>query len=373
MGVSTQQVLSPQTILSAITQMALPGTTLQTLFGWGVGGENRLRSSGRNFSYDLFDHTRRVATGRAPGQAASRRAPQRVGHVQGVFPRAAETISLLDEDLLNLRRLGGPTTDLDPMGENYVTRQEAYLAQRFSNLIEFQTAAMLRGSYSYVVDGDDLRHGFQTGGVVIDYRIPPGNRNQLDLLGQGNLLSADWANPDTDIPGQLQQINAAMVQLHGMGMSRVIVTSAGWQLILSNKRTQAQGGSANVPFQTMQRVSSGEFTATLRAIPWVTFHIVDYGLEVWNGTEETFTKLIEDDHAVFLPEPSASWAQYLEGSEIVTEGPGGARQEQFGFYPFAYPTHDPSGWDLAAVLNGIPALYVPSAIAYGKITGGVYV
>ena len=64
--------------------------------------------------------------------------------------------------------------------------------------------------------------------------------------------------------------------------------------------------------------------------------------------------------------------RYLEGSEIVTEGPGGQRAEQFGFYPFAYPTHDPSGWELSAVMNGIPALFTPSAMAYGLITGGSY-
>jgi hypothetical protein len=62
----------------------------------------------------------------------------------------------------------------------------------------------------------------------------------------------------------------------------------------------------------------------------------------------------------------------LEGSEIVTEGPGGAKAERFGFYAYGYPTHDPSGWDLAAVFNGIPALYTPAAVAYGKITGGSY-
>ena len=64
--------------------------------------------------------------------------------------------------------------------------------------------------------------------------------------------------------------------------------------------------------------------------------------------------------------------QYLEGSEIVTEGPNGAKHERFGFHAWSYPTHDPSGWELCAVLNGIPALYTPSAIAYGLITGGSY-
>jgi hypothetical protein len=372
MGVSAQQILAPKTILQAVSQMSLPGATLQRLFGWSIAGGNVERQSGRNFSYDIFDHTRRVATGRTPGQAASRQAPQKVGSVQGTFPRSAETIPLLDEDLLNRRAFGHRTDELDFGGESYITKQEAYLAQRFANLIEFQTAAMMRGWYSYGDDGDLLRHGFQGGALTVDFQIPNGNKGQLDMLGAGNILDADWATAGTDIPLHLQNINAALLQLTGMGLSHVVLTSVGWRYVLNNTKVQAMGGSANAPFETLRRTSTGEFQAVLRALPWITFHVVDYGLEIWNGTSEVFTKLVEDDHAAFFPEPSPRWVRYLQGSEIVTEGPGGQRAEQFGFYPFAYPTHDPSGWDLCAVMNGIPALFTPSAMAYGVISGGSY-
>jgi hypothetical protein len=372
MGRSAQQVLAPKTIFQAISQIDLPGTTLQRLLGWAFGGTNRQQQSGRHFSYDIFDTTRKIATGRVPGQAASRQKPQKVGHVQGTFPRAAEVISLLDEDLLNRRRLGGPSSELDRGGESYITHQEVYLAQRFANLVEFQSAALLRGAYSYDQDGDDLKHGFSGGETSIDFLIPAGNKTQLDMLGGGDILDADWADPATDVPLHLHNVNTAMVQLTGMGLAHVILTGAGWQYIVNNTAVQSQGGSSSAVFESMRRVGAGEFSAVLRALPWITFHVVDYGLEVWDGSSETFTRLIEDDHAAFLPEPSPRWAEYLEGSEIVTEGPGGARAEQFGFFPYAYPTHDPSGWDLCAVFNGIPALYTPKAAAYGLITGGSY-
>jgi hypothetical protein len=295
-----------------------------------------------------------------------------VGSVSGTFPRSAETIPLLDEDLLNRRAFGHRAEDLDYGGESYITRQEAYLAQRFANLLEFQTAAMIRGAYSYHDDGDVLRHGFSGGSVTVDYQIPAGNEGQLDMLGDGDILAADWANPATEIPLHLQNINAALLQLTGMGLSHVVLTSAGWRYLLNNSAVQEMGGADNVPFESMKRTATGEFQAVLRAMPWITFHIVDYGLEVWDGSSEVFTKLIADDHAAFFPDPSPRWVRYLEGSEIVTEGPGGQRAEQFGFYPFAYPTHDPSGWELSAVMNGIPALLSPSAMAYGLITGGSY-
>lgn len=372
MSQSTASVLAPKTILQAISQMDLAGTTLQNLFGWGFSGTNRLQQSGRNFGYDVLNHTRKVATARVPGQSASRQQPQKVSTVKGTFPRSAETISLLDEDLLNRRRIGGSVEELDTFGETYITRQEAYLGQRFANLIEFQTASMIRGSYSFTTDGDDLLHGFSGGEEVIDFLRPAGNSGQLDMLGDGPILDADWATAATDIPGQLANINAAMVQLTGLGLSHVVLTSQGWQHVINNTKVQALGGSANVVYESIVRKSAGEFTAIVRALPWITFHIVDYGLEVYSGSADVFTRLIEDDHAAFLPEPSPRWTQYLEGSEIVTEGPGGAKSEVHGFYPFSYPTHDPSGWDLCAVFNGIPALYLPSALAYGQVTGGSY-
>lgn len=371
MTVSLAELLAPQTIAKAISQLDLPGTSLQTLFGWGLGGSNVARQSGRHFAYDVFNATRTVATGRVPAQPLALTPPQAAGTISGTFPRAAEKIALLDEDLLNRRPLGGPDGRLDHHAV-FVTRQEVYLAQRFANLIEFQTAAMLRGRYTYTQDGDWLRHGFDGGQTLIDFRIPPGNQGQLDMLGSGNLLDADWASPTTDIPAQLHAINAAMVQLTGLGLSHVLLTSVGWQYVVNNEKVQQQGGSGGPVLAQMRRSSAGEFTAVLQGLPWVTFHVIDYGLEVWDGTQERFTRLIEDDHAAFLPEPAPRWVQYLEGSEFVTEGPGGPRHERFGFYPYAVPTHDPSGWELCAVHNGIPALYTPQAVAYGQITGGVY-
>ena len=114
MTISTAELLAPQTIRQAISQLDLPGTSLQDLFGWGLGGANVGRQSGRNFAYDTFDIPRTVAHGRVPKQASGRLAPQHVGHVQGTFPRSAESIVLYDEDLMNRRAIGGPAAGPEP-------------------------------------------------------------------------------------------------------------------------------------------------------------------------------------------------------------------------------------------------------------------
>src|SRR5262249_315002 len=264
MTLATSQILAPKTIEKAISQLELPGTSLQSLLGWGIGGTNVARQGGRNFSYDVFNVTRKGATGRVPAQAMAVAKPQGMRNVSATFPRAAEKITLLDEELLNRRPIGGPEVGLD-RSEVFVTRQEAYLAQRFANLIEFQTAAMFRGQYSYTSDGDLLRHGFTGGDTTIAYQVPARNLNQHAIPGAWNILNGDWATAGTDIPAQLHAINAAMIQLTGMGLAHVIVTSAGWQKVVNNTKVQQQGGSAGPVFERLQRASAGEFTATLRS------------------------------------------------------------------------------------------------------------
>lgn len=271
MSVSLAQVLAPHTILKTISQLQLAGTSLSRLLGWGIGGVNVDRQSGRHFSFDIVSHTRKIATARVPAQAASRQKPLKMGHQHGTFPRSAECIPLLDEELLNRRKIGGPDSALDRGGATFITRQELYLAQRFANLVEFQSAAMIRGQYTYSQDGDELRHGFSGGDATVDYKIPAGNKSQLNMLGNGNILDADWAVAATDIPQHLHKINAAMVQLTGMGLAHVVLTSIGWQYIVNNTKVQQQGGSESTVFETMKRVGSGEFSAVLRALPWITF------------------------------------------------------------------------------------------------------
>ena len=80
---SIQQVLAPKTVHSVISQIELPGTSLSRLFGWHLAGTNKSRQSGRNFSYDIYDNTRLVASGRVPGQANSRAVAQKVNSLSG--------------------------------------------------------------------------------------------------------------------------------------------------------------------------------------------------------------------------------------------------------------------------------------------------
>jgi len=374
-GRSVQELLAPEVILREVTRIQLPGTVLSDLFGWGLQARDPAAMSGnmidyplREGSYDVFNRTQDVASGRMPGAPNLNVAPQRVGRVRFTIPRSAEQIPLTDEDLMNRRQIGQAVTVVDAMGENYIMRQKRFLAEKVANLIEFQTAAMLRGSYSYDQVGDELRHRFTSGSETIDFQIPAGNKNQLNMLGTGDIINASWATASTDIPAHVYAVNDAMNALTGMGIEHAVCNSKTIQYVLNNDKIKAQAGTSQSPFEMISRDGPGRFTFKLRAIPWLNWHVIDYKLRVWDGSNYTLTSLIADDQVSFFPQPNPMWVQYLNGGEVVTEGPNGVRAFRYGYYPYGYPTWNPSGWNLCQVFNGIPALYVPAAIATADVT-----
>lgn len=387
-GYAANQILAPLAIKRTLSRINLPGTSLSQLFGWNVGNgpiPGAMFSEGnegeggnvmprgnhedwdlRVGQYDIFDYTRKMATGSVPGSPMTRQEPQKVGSVQFTIPRSAERITLNDEKIHNQRAIGASPNVVDTRGQRYIAAQERYLAARFANMVEFQTAAMLRGSYTFTQAGDRLLHGFSGGEITIDYQRPAGNLSKLNMLGGGDILAATWSNSGTDIPAHLFAINAAMVQLTGMGLRHVVCSSVVWNHVVNNTKVHTQGGSSQIVFDELNKTSSGEFTARLRSIPWVEWHIIDYVLDIETTAGNfTTTKLIPDTHAVFLPEIDSSWATYMRGGETVTEGPNGAREFRTGFYPYSYPEFDPSGYNLCAVHNGFPVNPIPKAIAYG--------
>lgn len=374
-GRAVQELFAPEVILREVSRIQLPGTVLSDLFGWGLSARDPDNMTGnmidyplREGSYDVFNRARVLATGSVPGTPNTNIKPQKSGRVRFTIPRAAEQIPLTDEDLVNRRQIGQAVTVVDSMGENYIMRQKRYMAERVANMIEFQTASLMRGTYTFDQYGDELRQGFSGGEESIDFQIPAGNKNQLDMLGAGAIIGASWATASTDIPGDCYQVNDAMNALTGLGIEHAITNSVTFQYLLNNDKIKAQAGTSNTPYQSYERSGPGRFACVLRAIPWLQWHVIDYSLDIWNGTTEATTKLVADDQVTFIPQPNAAWCQYLNGGEVITEGPNGAKAFRSGFYAYGYASWNPSGWNLCNLHNGIPALYVPAAIANADVT-----
>jgi len=364
MGYTVSQILVPQRILGVVRRLQASRNTLARLFNFVGSTPHVVPHGGRTFSYDIFNSTREIPHAIAPAAPTHRTPPQNTGNVPGQFPRLGETISLLYENMLNQRQIGGDAGQLDSMGLTYITRQEQYLAEKFLNFIEFQTAAMLRGKYYFSQAGDaSFVHSWSGGDQMIDFQIPAGNRGQLNMLGSGDILDHSWDDPEADIPQMLFGINAAMESECGLPLEHVALNSVTWNHVIKNQEIKSQAGSSNTPAKQISRDSGGSFSVVLAAIPWVTWHIMDHVLEV-DGAK---TKVLADNHIYGFPTPMPGWVALGQGSEVVVEGPGGEKGERFGFYPYSVETDDPAGHDLKAVYNGLPFLYVPSAVIDGEV------
>lgn len=369
-GRSVQELLAPEVILREVSRIRLPGTVLSDLFGWGLAARDPANMSGnmtdyplREGSYDVFNRTRRIATGSVPGTANTNIKPQKAGRVRFTIPRSAERIPLTDEELVNRRQIGQAVTVIDNMGENYIMRQKRYLAEAVANMIEFQTAAMLRGSYTFDQQGDELRQGFSGGETTVDFQIAANNKNQLN-----GIIGTSWATASTNIIEDINAINRQCNTNSGLGIEHAITGSDTWQYVINNDYVKAQAGTSNTPYLEYERNGPGQFTARLRALPWLQWHVIDYTLEVWTGSVYSDTRLIAADQVTFIPTPSSDWVQYLNGGEVITEGPNGVRAFRHGFYMYGYPSWEPSGWNLGCNHNGIPALYIPDAVFNADVT-----
>ena len=385
-------LLAPAVINGVVSEMKVNNTRLQNFFGGGSGGRNIKRVSGRQFAWDVFDHTRTVATARLPGTPPARVSEKPIAIVQGRFPRVHEAIPLLYEQVHNQRRIGGVPSDLDLLGKDYISEQELRLKQKVTNHREFQFAAMLRGAYQYSQVGDDLLPAFNagTGIATINYQVPQGNLGTLDATGDGAIIGTNyWGAAGTPtiaapIITQLYSIDTAMQKLTGLRFSNAMCTAQTWGYIQANTSVIASSGTANKVFERLEQAdgTTEDFTAVLTGVPWVKWHVISEYLYLptsaladsdrdnpgsYGAPSAGTQSMISPLQCIFLPTVSSDWVQYWEGSEVVVEWIGREPHEEFGEYYYATPTANPAGYELISLLNGIPALKNPKAFFNGSI------
>jgi hypothetical protein len=256
------------------------------------------------------------------------------------------------------------------------------MARQFANSIEMMAAGMARDSLYFSISGDDWYPTFTapTIGQQVNFQIPAGNKNQLNMLGAGNIIDQTWANVGAPILSHFASIFAAYVQLSGYAMTDVIVNSLMWQTILLNTQIRNQGGSSNTVYAEWDRepetFMDGQpgvyYVGKLRALPTVRFHICDdvlalnTDIDPSNATAPsgaTLAKVVPDTMAIFTTQPNSEWVQLYHGGEYVCENPGQPMMFRGGYYTWKEWTTQPSAVSLLGVLNAIPLLYIPKAIA----------
>lgn len=379
MVASLNEVLSTRVTTRVVRQTAGVNRYLLQLFGFQPGGFAERDQGHRQFGYDIFNDTRTVAMARGPAAPSGVVTRQKVGRVEGTFPRFREHLPLLSEEIHNLRVIGGPSNVYDQRGMQYISRQQRFMGQRIGNNRSLLMAGMMRGGHLYAhKNGDDVYYNFTSSGALwdIDWKMPAGNKDQLDMLGDGDIITAPWSNQTTDIPAHIRNINVALNVLNGTNLSLAVVSNNVWSAIVNNDHVQAQAGTSNPPFSTQQRVVGTDpgtglpqtvIIGRIAAIPWLDFVITDEGLKVGQQGSEVFNKFIPDNYMWFGPNPSTDYFEMLLGDEPVNEGYNMVETLRMGAYAYTERTTDPTGYKLHTGDNCIPANYVPASNGYAQV------
>lgn len=360
------QLLHPQVIFESVTnRVKKTNDTLQRFWGVQLGSGNKEEIPGRVGSYDIFDNVRTAAKGRAPMTAAATSAPQAI-HAQPVTClRLFEKIPMYYERIFPLRKLGRPSTEVDPGGADYIERQKAVLRTKFDNAREALVAGMMLGTCQILISGEDWFIVFTGGTFTIDWQIPAGNKNQVT----GSIAST-WLNTtNATVFEDVLAVDTLFTSLHGWPLRHIWVNSTVWGYVTNNAGIKARSGSSNIVFTKFEGLGSinkteynqDDYQAEIRCLPGIVWHIYNGGLAL--GSESgTFTKFFGDTQAIFTIEPDPMIVSMVEGSEYVQENEMTPAQEQRTYF---YPQYvrEPAKIEIVGISNIMPALRVPKSIA----------
>jgi hypothetical protein len=369
-----QSLLSPQVLTKVISQKAKVSDWLINLMGLGPGGKNEVyEGHGRTGAFHIFDHTRKVGLGRAPGTAAGRSAANPMGQVLFTYPRMHDSLSLPAEILHNLSKISDPAVR-DKSGADMIARQTDYIGEKSANWRKAMLIGMLRDSLFYQVNGDDVIFSYTTGNRI-NFQMPAGNRLQLNMLGEGNIINQSWANLDTDIPDHLGRINRAFQILCGGKLGGAIITHQIFNLMRRNNVIQEEHGFNNSPYlryeqlemeqapgNTMKNVLVVEF----RSFPGCVFYVTDEVIDLGYDASESLQPIVPVNGAIFFgfdPANSAGVVQCYQGSEPIAEYDGAPETEKIGFAAWSVKRSNPTATELYTLDNALMVNHIPAAMA----------
>jgi len=373
-----QTLLSPQVLTKVISQKAAVSDWLIDLFGLGPGGKNEIyEGHGRYGAFNIYNNVRTVGKGRAPGTAAARSRPNPMGVTPFTYPRMHDSVGLPAEVLHNLGLITDPA-QRDSMGADMIRRQTETLAQKAANWRKAQLIGCLRDSLYLRQEGESQYITFtSTNAMQIPFRMPAGNKGQLNMTGAGNIINATWATSTTNIPGHLLEINAAFQRLNGGHLAVVICGWQVWDYVKKNDFVQEEHGIARSPFLRFERVAVEDtitktgknvMVAELASAPGVIFYITDEGLDIGPEGSEVYTKIVEDGRAIFLGfQPGDDVIQAYQGSEPIAEYDNGPKTVKIGMAAWSCERANPTSTDLFILDNSLIVNHVPDSVAYGTV------
>jgi hypothetical protein len=354
------------------------------------GGSNeRYFGHGRYGQYHVFDDSRQTGKGRTPGSAAARSSRQAMKAISFTYPRMHDSVQLLAEELHNLGRIDDPA-QRDVAGKDMIMRQTAVLNQKAANWRIAMTVGMLRDQLYLHAEGDDVFPNYTSTSATqqINFRVPAGNKSQLNMTDRSatsifsaSIIDVPWSSAGANIPEHFAKINQARA-VQGVGpVTDVHLNSVTWNYLVNNDYLSAMAGIANPPFELFTRESGTrpdgtpkhEYLGRFNALPGMTFHISDEGLELWDAANDvfTFTRHWSDGMVILMGDPRARADAFTcyQGSEPIAEYDGGPETVRVGLSAWSVKKINPTATEIYVLDNALPVNHDPYSVCIATVTG----
>ena len=316
------------------------------------------RFQGNQGRYTKVAGTQTVATVTNYGSPAQTVNKWGIGTIPVTMLHSFESISFEPLDLLNLLAEDSPIRQA--MGRQTVERNLANFGARQRSLVISAIYSALMSGYVYFDSAGNLLPSTTGSAFGIDYGVSAAHRNQLD-----GLITASWATSTTDIPGQIEGLQAIARQTSGKPLRNAFYGKAVPGYLAANQNVDAllrgSPGLAEQRARGFNSIPNGLF-----GMNWIPASAAFY--RDANGVVQTWCA---SDKVVFTPEPDGEWWGVLEGSYVVPQslqiaGTAAEALSQFrevlGPFSFAGVNINPPGVTQYSGNTFLPVLKNPDAI-----------
>jgi len=328
------------------------------------------RASGNVAKFLLVEGQRDLARLASQGSPAVRVGQKGISEKNITCLHSFESQQFLGQKLLNIRN--PENGQVSRMGEGEIMRQTVDFKKRQVNLMQASAQYMLLNGKLFADGLGNILPSSSGAAVTVDCEIPAGQRNQLNILDGGNIISAVWSTAGTDIVTQITNMKRAMLKKGGWPMMHafyganipgyIFKNTIAKEWINRNQQLNKAAFAANDVPQGFQNLTWHNVSDA---------HFIDA-----NGDPQD---MIGADDIVFCPDPSTEWWKVFTGSQAVPQGVAnygsdalsmtGDLQEVFGMFGYAAMSHNPVAIEQFAGNNWLHAIAAKYAWCKATVAG----
>lgn len=217
--------------------------------------------------------------------------------------------------------------------------------------------------------------------ITVDYQVPSENKADLGgIIGSGE----GWDQTSAPIFKHFMALSKRMAQKTGFTPRHCVLNSNTAAPLFTNTSLRSIQGANYTIYNTFTQKqispqdaqSSAVYTVVFGGCPFIQFHILNEGLvlnevvpNLANQTSDTnFNLFVPDGKALIVPEANRAWCGLGVGREMIRETVAKDSPRLItGFGTWRTPEIDPARYDVKALDNVVPLLFMPGVVHFADV------